>query len=128
MRHRVRSSTHSVFARTCSICRIVRFSRRGSLAVSSSAAYATNGGRAVSSRWQGKCDECGGWNTLVEEAMAGGIGGGPAVRTPRKGRVVALSSLAGDTADPPRVKSGIAEFDRVTGGGFVPGSALLVGG
>ena len=83
---------------------------------------------AVSSRWQGRCDECGAWNTLVEEATASGIGAGPAARTPRKGRVVALSSLTGDTADPPRVRSGIAELDRVTGGGFVPGSTLLVGG
>src|SRR4051794_15248231 len=83
---------------------------------------------AVTSRWQGKCDDCGAWNTLVEEATAGGIGAGPSVRTPRRGRVVALTSLDGNTADPPRVKSGIAELDRVTGGGFVPGSALLVGG
>src|SRR6516225_6847602 len=83
---------------------------------------------AVASRWQGRCDECGAWNTLIEEANASGIGGGPAARTPRKGRVVALSALDGDTADAPRVKTGIAELDRVTGGGFVPGSALLVGG
>ena len=83
---------------------------------------------AVASRWQGRCDECGAWNTLIEEANASGIGAGPAARTPRKGRVVALSALDGDTADAPRVKTGIAELDRVTGGGFVPGSALLVGG
>jgi DNA repair protein RadA/Sms len=82
----------------------------------------------VASRWQGQCDDCGAWNTLVEEATAGGIGAGPAARTPRKGRVVGLSPLKGDTADAPRVKTGIAELDRVTGGGFVPGSALLVGG
>jgi DNA repair protein RadA/Sms len=83
---------------------------------------------AVASRWQGRCDECGAWNTLIEEGNASGIGAGPAARTPRKGRVVALSALEGDTADAPRVKTGIAELDRVTGGGFVPGSALLVGG
>jgi DNA repair protein RadA/Sms len=83
---------------------------------------------AIASRWQGQCDDCGAWNTLVEEATAGGIGAGPAARTPRKGRVVGLSPLKGDTADAPRVKTGIAELDRVTGGGFVPGSALLVGG
>src|SRR5262245_22541712 len=83
---------------------------------------------AVASRWQGKCDECGAWNTLVEEATGGGIGAGPSSRAPRKGRVVALTSLAGEITEAPRVKSGIAELDRVTGGGFVPGSALLVGG
>src|SRR5262245_14569808 len=83
---------------------------------------------AVTSRWQGRCDECGAWNTLVEEATAGGIGGGPASRAPRNGRVVQLTALAGEMMEAPRVKSGIAELDRVTGGGFVPGSALLVGG
>ncbi len=83
---------------------------------------------AVTARWQGRCDECGEWNTLVEEAASGGVAAGPAARSPRKGRVIALASLAGDSAEPPRTKIGIAEFDRVTGGGFVPGSALLVGG
>ena len=84
---------------------------------------------AVSSRWQGRCDDCGEWNTLVEEAgAAGGVAAGPAARALKKGRVVALTTLAGDSAEAPRVKSGIAEFDRVTGGGFVRGSTLLVGG
>jgi DNA repair protein RadA/Sms len=82
---------------------------------------------AVSSRWQGKCDDCGEWNTLVEEAGAGGIGGG-AARSRSKGRVVALSPLAGETPEAPRVVTGISEFDRVTGGGVVRGSTLLVGG
>jgi DNA repair protein RadA/Sms len=84
---------------------------------------------AVAARWQGRCDECGEWNTLVEEAgVAGGIAAGPAPRSARKGRVVRLAALAGDSAEPPRIETGIAEFDRVTGGGFVAGSAVLVGG
>ena len=83
---------------------------------------------AVSSRWQGKCDDCGGWNTLVEESTGGGVGASPAARKLGKGRAVTLSTLAGCTDDAPRVRSGIAEFDRVTGGGFVRGSTLLVGG
>jgi DNA repair protein RadA/Sms len=82
---------------------------------------------AVSSRWQGKCDDCGGWNTLVEEAASAGVAGGPA-RSKRKGRVVALAPLAGETPEAPRVVTGIGEFDRVTGGGVVRGSTLLVGG
>ncbi len=45
-----------------------------------------------------------------------------------KGRVVPLEALDGDTTDAPRIKTGISEFDRVTGGGLVEGSALLVGG
>ena len=49
-------------------------------------------------------------------------------RAPRKGRLFALEPLAGETQEAPRLASGIAEFDRVTGGGFVRGSVLLVGG
>src|SRR3954465_11554830 len=83
----------------------------------------------VSPRWGGKCDACGEWNTLVEEGTSGGIGGGPAaLRSPRKGRPGALTTLSGDIEDAPRIATGIAELDRATGGGFVRGSALLVGG
>ncbi len=83
----------------------------------------------VHTRWAGKCDACGEWNTLVEEGTSGGIGAGPSsMRSARKGRVVALTSLSGDIEDAPRIASGIAELDRATGGGFVRGSALLVGG
>src|ERR1700726_421910 len=49
-------------------------------------------------------------------------------KPPRKGRPFALEPLAGETHDAPRLPSGIAELDRVTGGGFVRGSVLLVGG
>src|SRR5690606_23426548 len=60
---------------------------------------------------------------------AGGIGSGPqSLRSSRKGRAVALTPLSGDIEDAPRIASGIAELDRATGGGFVRGSALLVGG
>ena len=83
----------------------------------------------VSPRWAGKCDACGEWNTLVEEGTSGGIGGGPSsLRSPRKGRPVALTTLSGDIEDAPRIATGISELDRATGGGFVRGSALLVGG
>ncbi len=50
------------------------------------------------------------------------------MRSPRKGRAVALTTLSGEIEDAPRIASGIAELDRATGGGFVRGSALLVGG
>ncbi|HWK65642.1 MAG TPA: DNA repair protein RadA [Rhizobiaceae bacterium] len=80
-------------------------------------------------RWAGKCDSCGEWNTLIEEGTGGGIAAGPAsLRSPRKGRPVALTTLSGDIEDAPRIASGIGELDRATGGGFVRGSALLVGG
>ncbi|MBO6719287.1 MAG: DNA repair protein RadA [Rhizobiaceae bacterium] len=81
------------------------------------------------SRWAGKCDSCGAWNTLVEEGTAGGIGSGPqALKSARKGRPVALTTLSGEIEDAPRIATGIGELDRATGGGFVRGSALLVGG
>ena len=81
-------------------------------------------------RWAGKCDGCGEWNTLVEDGgNSGGIGGGPGgLRSARKGRAVTLTSLSGEIEEAPRIVSGIGELDRATGGGFVRGSALLVGG
>ncbi len=80
---------------------------------------------AAAHRWQGKCEACGEWNTLVEEGAERAAGPG---RAPRKGRLFALEPLAGDAHDAPRLPSGIAEIDRVTGGGFVRGSVLLMAG
>jgi DNA repair protein RadA/Sms len=83
---------------------------------------------AAYGRWQGKCEACGEWNTIVEEnasMQSPTIGPG---RPGRKGRPFALEPLAGETHEAPRLACGIAELDRVTGGGFVRGSALLVGG
>jgi DNA repair protein RadA/Sms len=77
---------------------------------------------AVAPRWQGRCDACGAWNSLIEETI-----GAPA-RGLGKGRVFALSELGTATIPPPRITTGIGEFDRVIGGGFVPGSVLLLGG
>ncbi len=82
---------------------------------------------SVTSRWQGKCDACGEWNTIAEENAAAGIGGGPN-RTMRKGRVVALVPMSGESEDAPRIISKVGELDRVTGGGIVRGSAILIGG
>lgn len=84
---------------------------------------------AVTPRWAGRCESCGEWNTIVEEAAeSSGVGGGPLKSGRTKGRHIELVSMAGETADPPRLVTGVAEFDRVCGGGLVPGSALLVGG
>jgi DNA repair protein RadA/Sms len=82
---------------------------------------------AVSTKWAGKCEACEEWNTIVEEAAPPPVAGTSGRRL-GKGRVVALESLTGSTAQPPRLMSGIGEFDRVTGGGFVRGSVLLIGG
>ena len=81
---------------------------------------------AVSPKWQGRCDACGDWNTLIEETTAP-RGPGPAAKT-AGGRRVEFVGLKGESAPPPRIVTGIAELDRVLGGGFVPASAVLVGG
>jgi DNA repair protein RadA/Sms len=83
---------------------------------------------AVCQRWQGRCDSCGAWNSLIEESAASGIGA-RATQAARKRRVFGLSSLIEkDHRAAPRITTGIAELDRVTGGGFVPGSVILLGG
>ncbi|HET6376915.1 MAG TPA: DNA repair protein RadA [Methylocella sp.] len=83
---------------------------------------------AVTQRWQGRCDSCGAWNTIAEESASAGIGARAAYGA-RKGRVFPLSSLVGNgEAAAPRTVSGLGELDRVTGGGFVPGSVILLGG
>ncbi|MGO4740067.1 DNA repair protein RadA [Bosea sp. 2KB_26] len=84
---------------------------------------------AVYHRWQGKCDACGTWSSLSEEAQAAPVPGGRVSSNSRaRGRVFALETLRGETQDAPRIVAGIGELDRVTGGGFVPGSVLLIGG
>ncbi len=80
----------------------------------------------VSTKWSGKCDACGDWNTLSEVASANAppIGRG-AKKT--KGQAITLASLTG-SEDHQRDKTGIHELDRVLGGGLVAGSATLIGG
>jgi DNA repair protein RadA/Sms len=82
---------------------------------------------ATAARWAGKCSSCGEWNSLVEETDAGPPPGSGITRQ-SKGRVIKLESLIGSAQEAPRFSSGIAELDRVTGGGIVPGSAILIGG
>ncbi|MEZ5765333.1 MAG: DNA repair protein RadA [Xanthobacteraceae bacterium] len=83
---------------------------------------------AAYGRWQGKCESCGEWNTLVEEDATGNASVPVSIRAKRKGRLFNLESLAGENKDAPRLPSGMSELDRVTGGGFVRGSVILLGG
>ena len=83
---------------------------------------------AAYNRWQGKCESCGEWNTLAEEDTTGATSMPVSIRSKRRGRTFALETLTGKSNDAPRLPSGMAELDRVTGGGFVRGSVLLVGG
>jgi DNA repair protein RadA/Sms len=80
---------------------------------------------SISPRWIGRCEECSAWNSFVEEGASAGIGARNAVG---KGRVFALEGLSGQSPEAPRIVSDMNELDRVTGGGFVPGSVLLLGG
>ncbi len=84
---------------------------------------------ASSAKWAGKCEACGAWNSLAEEAVTEGppkgLSGGA---KHKKGHRIAFVPLKGVERALPRRLSGIGEFDRVVGGGLVPGSATLVGG
>ena len=80
-----------------------------------------------SRKWLGKCPECGEWNSLVEERE----------RTAKKGitrsgfklrDVTAIAYSEIESQDETRISSGVTEFDRVLGGGLVPGTLVLIGG
>jgi len=104
-------------------------------------------------KWLGRCPECGGWNTLerfvepkgvglaealvpdaddsgarADEGREGGSPGGPGAgrRPSAPPRPIALHEVPADAA--PRIPTGLAEFDRVLGGGVLPGSVILLGG
>jgi len=84
---------------------------------------------AEHSRWLGQCPECKAWNTISEFRQAkaptrgGNFSGFAGVND---AKVQTLDAI--DLAELPRFTSGFAEFDRVLGGGIVPGSAILIGG
>ena len=82
---------------------------------------------AVYGRWQGKCDACGEWNTIAEENAATARPVGARTRAAQGPQVRARAARRRD-AGRAAARIGIAEFDRVTGGGFVRGSVLLLGG
>lgn len=79
------------------------------------------------SKWSGKCDSCGEWNTISEEIP---FSAGPPSKSlgAKRGSPMALFDLATTEAPPPRTRSGSGELNRVLGGGLVPSSAVLVGG
>ncbi len=97
------------------------------MAKASKSLYVCQACGASSPRWAGKCPGCGEWNTLAEETDAGPPPGSGITRA-SKGKAVKLGTLAGGADEAPRFTTGMAELDRVTGGGIVPGSALLIGG
>lgn len=101
------------------------------MATKTKSAFVCNECGADFTKWQGQCTECGAWNSLSEvrlgptptnrtakfEGYAGGASGN---------KVQTLADIS--LQDVPRFSSGAGEFDRVLGGGFVPGSVVLIGG
>jgi len=92
-----------------------------------SPAFSCSACGAVTSKWSGRCESCGEWNTIVEDTP---LSAGPSSASlgAKRGRALQLTDLNTRAAPPPRTKSGIEELDRVLGGGLVEGSAVLVGG
>jgi len=82
---------------------------------------------ATHSKWSGRCDDCGAWNSITQDVA---ISSGPAAKSlgAARGARLELSDLSSQEPPPPRTSSGIGELDRVLGGGLVPASAILVGG
>jgi DNA repair protein RadA/Sms len=82
---------------------------------------------AVHGKWSGQCGACSQWNTIVEESRSAPPGAlKPAASSRSRGLI--FETLQSDTPEPPRILTGVAEFDRVCGGGVVPGSAILLSG
>ena len=81
---------------------------------------------AVYPKWQGKCDACGEWNTIVEEKIGGE--GFSNITPKKKGKMIDFVPLSGEERALDRIKTNIKELDRVSGGGLVPSSVILVGG
>ncbi len=82
---------------------------------------------SAASKWSGRCDNCGEWNTIIEEKTSAPVSGAKGASLP-KGKASRLVGLRGESPPLPRIQTGIAELDRVAGGGFVPGSGVLIGG
>ena len=89
--------------------------------------YACTECGAQQPRWLGRCPECGGWSTLVEErAVAAAEPRELLAREPQGAKPRRLAEIDADAL--PRLETGIAELDRVLGGGLVPGSVVLLAG
>lgn len=82
----------------------------------------------VFGKWQGQCPECGEWDTIVEEEVKDVVPMGIAPVAGKKRDSIEFQDLSASGEKEPRINTKVAEFDRVTGGGLVPGSAILLGG
>ena len=91
------------------------------------ASYVCQACGGVHSKWAGQCGACGAWNTLVEE-LGARPPGALSPSKPSRGRGLNFLTLESEGLIPPRIPTGVDEFDRVCGGGIVPGSAILLSG
>ena len=93
----------------------------------STTTFTCNACGASHTKWSGRCEACGDWNTITEDTP---LSAGPGSKSigAKRGSALHLTDLATEEAPPPRTHSGIDELDRVLGGGLVPASAILVGG
>ena len=80
---------------------------------------------AAQTKWAGQCPACNAWNSLVEEVTSRPPGALAPTKA-SKTRGLNFETLETETAAPPRIVTGVDEFDRVCGGGVVPGSAILL--
>jgi DNA repair protein RadA/Sms len=83
---------------------------------------------AVTTKWAGRCETCGEWNTIAEEPAEARPGLPKAAKSHRAPAKIPLEGLTGTVEPPPRLRTAIEELDRVLGGGLVAASAVLVGG
>ena len=99
------------------------------MAKTSTSAFVCQNCGAVHAKWAGRCEACGEWNTLVEEAVSAPPG---ALKAPKagtkRGPKADFIPLNAETEAVARVVIGVEELDRVFGGGIVPASATLIGG
>jgi DNA repair protein RadA/Sms len=79
-----------------------------------------------SAKWMGQCPGCRAWNSFVEEPVVKSAGKSSAKSSANAPKPMTLEEI--ETSETERFSSGMAEFDRVLGGGIVPGSMVLVGG
>ena len=105
--------------------RVARVYTGGNLAMAAKATtvFACQSCGSASPKWLGRCPDCGEWNSFVEEVRAAAVRAAPGAASPQ---AVSIGEIGLEQR--PRLATGLPGFDRVLGGGLVPGSVVLLGG
>lgn len=90
----------------------------------SNVVYECSNCASQSPKWAGQCPECGKWNSMVESVMVGRASKNQGIKTPNVGKLQKLSEI--ESGSVARRQTGIAELDRVLGGGIVAGEVILM--